>query len=181
MLAAAEKLGSYPSSFSMGPIIEPIADAAAVPEPEMAPKSMFAITFVWASAPGARPVMSFARLIRRTAIPPLFIILPARIKKGMANRLNTEIPEKILCAPVRTATFVSMIGSMAHTEEMPSATAIGTPASSMMTSRTNMINPETNAVFIIETPFPQIILSLPDAPAHSLYTNPQYLIWNTAQ
>ena len=48
------------------------------------------------------------------------------------------------------------------------------PASSMMTSRTNMINPETNAVFIIETPFPQIILSLPGAPAHIRCTDPQY-------
>ena len=155
-------------------MMDPMAEAAAVPEPEMAPKSMFAMTFVWASAPGARPVMSFARLIRRTAMPPLFMIFPARMKNGMARRLNTEIPEKILCAPVRTATLVSITGRMAHTEEIPSATAMGTPASSMMTSRTNMINPETNAVFIIETPFPQIILSLPGAPAHIHCTDPQY-------
>ena len=46
--------------------MEPIAEAAAVPEPEMAPKSIFATTFVCASAPGARPVTNFARLIRRT-------------------------------------------------------------------------------------------------------------------
>ena len=38
MLTAAEKFGSYPSSFSIGPMIDPIADAAAVPEPEMEPK-----------------------------------------------------------------------------------------------------------------------------------------------
>ena len=46
MLTAAEKFGSYPSSFSIGPMIEPIADAAAVPEPEIEPKSMLARTFV---------------------------------------------------------------------------------------------------------------------------------------
>ena len=45
-LTAAEKLGSYPSSFSIGPMMEPIADAAAVPEPEILPNNMFAITFV---------------------------------------------------------------------------------------------------------------------------------------
>ena len=33
ILAAAEKLGSYPSSFSIGPMIDPMALAAAVPEP----------------------------------------------------------------------------------------------------------------------------------------------------
>ena len=46
IFAAAEKLGSYPSSFSIGPMIEPIAEAAAVPEPDIAPNSIFARTFV---------------------------------------------------------------------------------------------------------------------------------------
>ena len=128
--------------------MEPIAEAAAVPEPEMAPKSILATTFVCASAPGARPVTNFARLIRRTAIPPLFIIFPARIKKGMASRLNTEIPEKILWAPVRTATLVSITGRIAQMEEIPRATAIGTPAISMITSSTRIIKPESNAVLI---------------------------------
>ena len=109
---------------------------------------MLARTFVWASAPGARPVISFARLIRRTAIPPLFIIFPARMKNGIASRLNTEIPEKILWDPVRTATSTSMTGRIAHTEDTPSATAIGTPAISMITRRTKIINPDNTAIFI---------------------------------
>ena len=96
MLAAAEKSLSYPSSSSMGPMMEPMAEAAAVPEPEMAPKSMLATALVWARAPGMLPVNSLAKLIRRMAMPPLFIMLPARMKKGMASRLKTEMPEKIL-------------------------------------------------------------------------------------
>ena len=96
MLAAAEKSLSYPSSSSMGPMMDPMAEAAAVPEPEIAPKSMLATALVWARAPGMLPVNSLAKLIRRMAMPPLFIMLPARMKKGMASRLKTEMPEKIL-------------------------------------------------------------------------------------
>lgn len=81
MLAAAEKSLSYPSSSSMGPMMDPMAEAAAVPEPEMAPKSMLATALVWARAPGMLPVNSLAKLIRRMAMPPLFIMLPARMKR----------------------------------------------------------------------------------------------------
>ena len=70
MLAAAEKSLSYPSSSSMGPMMDPMAEAAAVPEPEMAPKSMLATALVWARAPGMLPVNSLAKLIRRMAMLP---------------------------------------------------------------------------------------------------------------
>ena len=85
------------------------------------------------------------------AIPPLFMIFPARIKKGMARRLNTEIPENILCAPVSTAAPVSSTGRMAQMDDTARATAMGTPARSMMTSNTNMINPQATAIFISYT------------------------------
>lgn len=83
------------------------------------------------------------------AMPPLFIMLPARIKNGIASRLKTEMPEKIRCAPVKTATSKSMIGRMAHTEETPSATAIGTPAISMIISVIKIIKPHKIAVLIV--------------------------------
>jgi len=76
---------------------------------------------------------------------------PARIKKGMARRLNTEIPENILCAPVSTAAPVSSTGRMAQMDDTARATAMGTPARSMMTSNTNMINPQATAIFISYT------------------------------
>ena len=50
----------------------------------------------------------------------------------MANKLNTLIPEKILCAPVTTATFRSITGKIAQTLLIPNATAMGTPAISII-------------------------------------------------
>ena len=132
--------------------MEPIAEAAAVPEPEMAPKSIFATALVWANAPGILPVKSFAKLMRRMAIPPLFIRFPARIKKGMARRLNTEIPEKILCAPVSTLAPMFKTGKIAQMEETANATAIGTPAISMTASNTNIISPQSPAIVILSPP-----------------------------
>ena len=49
-------------------MMEPMADAAAVPEPDMAPKSILATALVCARAPGIFPVNSFAKLMRRMAI-----------------------------------------------------------------------------------------------------------------
>ncbi len=46
ILAAAEKSRSYPSSSSIGPMMEPMAEAAAVPEPDIAPNSMLATALV---------------------------------------------------------------------------------------------------------------------------------------
>ena len=154
-------------------MMEPIAEAAAVPEPEIAPKSMFATAFVCARAPGMLPTKSFARLIRRIAIPPLFIRLPARMKNGIASRLNTEIPEKIRCAPVRTATFKSRTGRIAQMEDTASATAIGTPAISMIIKRTKIISPDTSAVFIIISP--------PLLFSRNLYTDQLHLKFHKSQ
>ena len=56
--------------------------------------------------------------------------------------------DKILCAPVNTATFKSMTGRIAHTDEIPSAIAIGTPATNIIISRTKMISPEIIAILI---------------------------------
>ena len=136
----------------MGPMMEPMAEAAAVPEPEIAPKSMLATALVCARAPGIFPVNSLAKLISRMAIPPLFMIFPARIKNGMASRLNTEIPEKIRCAPVSTPRPTSSTGRMAQMEDTARATEMGTPASSITSSNSKIISPQTTAIFIIRPP-----------------------------
>ena len=44
MLTAALNWGSYPSCSSSGPMVPPMAAAAAAPEPEMAPNIMLATT-----------------------------------------------------------------------------------------------------------------------------------------
>ena len=59
-----------------------------------------------------------------------------------------EIPEKILCAPVKTAGPNSSTGRIAPMDETANATAIGTPASNNTTNNTKIISPEINAMLI---------------------------------
>ena len=86
----------------------------------------------------------------------MFIILPARMKNGIAIRLNTDIPENILCAPVTSAGSVDNTGSIAQIDETASETAIGAPAISIITRITNIIRPESHAILIL------LLLSLPN-------------------
>src|SRR5664280_1501081 len=86
MLTAAAKFLSYFSLASSGPIVDPIAAAAATADPLTAPKSALAATLVWANEPGILPTITLAALISKRAIPPLFMITPARTKNGMASR-----------------------------------------------------------------------------------------------
>ena len=74
----------------------PIAAAAAAPEPDIAPNNILATTFDCASAPGIRPLITLAQLTSLVAIPPLFIILPARMKNGIAISENELEPANIL-------------------------------------------------------------------------------------
>ena len=82
----------------------------------------------------------------------LFMIFPARMKNGMARRLNTDMPEKILCAPVSTAAPVLSTGRMAQMDDTARATAMGTPAKSITTKSTKIISPQTTAIFILLHP-----------------------------
>ena len=70
----------------------PIAAAEATPEPLIEPNSILATTLVCAKGPGKKLLTNLAQLIKRIAIPPLFIKLPARIKNGMANRAKESSP-----------------------------------------------------------------------------------------
>lgn len=161
ILAAAENPRSYPALSSMGPMMEPIAEAAAVPEPEIAPKSMLATTFVCAREPGILPVKRLAKLIRRSAIPPRFIIFPAKIKNGMASKLKTDIPEKMRWALVSTVGPRFITGKMPQQEEIASETAIGAPAISNRAKTIIIIRPESTAILMIYFPPFQHFVFLP--------------------
>ena len=76
-------------------MIEPIAEAAATPEPEIAPNIMLAMQLVWAKEPGTLPTNRRAKFMSLSAIPPWFMILPARMKNGIAIKVKTEMPEKV--------------------------------------------------------------------------------------
>ena len=64
--------------------------------------------------------------------------MPARMKNGIAVRLNLLMPTKVRWAAVSTATFRSMEERMAVSEETAIAYEIGTPKNSR-TSRTARI------------------------------------------
>ena len=66
-------------------------------------------------------------------MPPWFIRLPARIKNGIAVRLNLLMPTNVLCAAVTTEISSGTVCRIAASAEIPIEYAIGTPSA----SRTN--------------------------------------------
>ena len=71
--------------------IEPIATTVAGEMPETAAKSMQARTDAMASPPRKWPREATAKSIIRRATPPVVMKLPARMKKGMASRVNCSL------------------------------------------------------------------------------------------
>jgi AGCS family alanine or glycine:cation symporter len=94
VLAQGVKRGLMSNEAGQGTITMPAAAADA--EPEIAPNSAFAPTLVTSSAPGHFPRIAITKSTRRFAIPPRFIRFPAKIKNGIAVRLNLLIPTKVL-------------------------------------------------------------------------------------
>ena len=76
----------------MGLSVPPTAAAAATAEPEIEPNIILASTLTCPNDPGTRPTITCARLMRRIAIPPLFIRVPAKIKKGIASSAKLSSP-----------------------------------------------------------------------------------------
>src|SRR5699024_3428580 len=85
LTAAANRL-SYPSFCCIGTIIPPIAVEAAIAELEIAPNKELPIILVCAKDPGILPPNNFANSTNLVAIPPLFIIIPDKMKNGIATR-----------------------------------------------------------------------------------------------
>ncbi len=127
ILTEALKLGSYPALRISGVMIAPIADAAAAAEPLIAPKSIFAITLTTANPPGSRPTKTFANSMSRIAIPPLFMIFPAKTKNGIASIEKLSSPDAIRNAYVVKAGIESMLTSIVIVPATPIPYATGTP------------------------------------------------------
>ena len=88
-------------------MIVPMAAAAATAAPETAPNSELATTLVWARPPGARPTSTMAASMRRPAMPPWFMMTPARMKNGIASSVKLLMPVKISAAVFIEATPTS--------------------------------------------------------------------------
>jgi len=136
----------------MGPRMPPMAEAAATPEPEMAPKSMLATMLVWAREPGSLWANIWAHPINRLAMPPLFMMLPASTKKGMASREKELAPVKVRLAAVIMACWKGRTTMTAAAAPAPMERPMGKPRASMMTMDTTMTRAAIAACSIIQSP-----------------------------
>src|SRR5665648_424966 len=123
-----------------------VAAAAATADPLTEPNNALAATLVWASEPGILPTITLAALISKRAIPPLFMITPARTKNGMASRGKELIPRKTCWAEVRTPFSTPRMTNMARVAESPTPTLIGAPMRRKTAMPTPRMRPASAAV-----------------------------------
>ena len=79
-------------------MIEPIAATVPGPEPEMAAKNMHDRIVTIPRLPGTCPNMRRKMRMMSWVSPPFSMMLPARIKAGMASSAKLSTPLKMLCA-----------------------------------------------------------------------------------
>src|SRR5688572_9437032 len=78
-----------------GIMVEPMADTSATVEPEMPEKIYSATTTAIDRPPRTQPMSTCASRTRRTAMPPVSMSAPARMKRGMARRTNESTPSNV--------------------------------------------------------------------------------------
>jgi hypothetical protein len=91
---------------------------------------MFPTTFVCARAPGIRPASTRARSTSRRAMPPLFMMLPAKMNSGTASSEKLSIPTFICWPMTYVASSHLRNTSAVRNEATPSPTEMGTPTAS---------------------------------------------------
>ncbi len=80
-----------------GIIVAPIAETSATVEPEMPEKMYSATTTAMARPPRIQPTSACARCTERTAMPPVSISMPAKMKSGIASSTNESTAWWICC------------------------------------------------------------------------------------
>ena len=106
-------------------MVEPMAETSATVEPEIPEKMYSATTTAIERPPRIHPTSTWARRTRRTAMPPVSIRAPARMKRGIASRTKESTPSKICFT-----TTVSGYCPLHHNPrkpETPITKATGTP------------------------------------------------------
>ena len=104
----------------------PIAKVVATDEPETAAKIMHTITQVMGRPPRTSARMLSTRSTRRDEMPPAAMMLPARMKKGMAASGNLS---RAMKACWGTTMRGRPVNSVPMTPDRPMATATGTAIS----------------------------------------------------
>jgi hypothetical protein len=104
----------------------PMAAASATAAPVIPAKIMALTTMTWPSPPLKCPTKFCANRNRRFVIPPAFMRLPVRMKKGMARRVKLVVLEYILAGTMHK-TLVSPSATKKMTAVKPMAMAMGSP------------------------------------------------------
>ena len=73
-----------------------MAEAEAIADPAMAPINMADTILINASPPGKNPTRVLAKEINLLAMPPLLMICPDSMKKGMAKSAKLSNPVAIV-------------------------------------------------------------------------------------
>src|SRR5699024_3215415 len=167
MFVAAAYFLSYPLFSCSGPMMRPMAAAEATLEPAIEPNSMLPTTFVCASDPGILPTSTLAKLISLNAIPPLFMIIPARTNKGTASIVKLFISVTRRWAPVKIVVSNGRMSINVNRELNRMDMAIGNPTVRNKSSRPNIVMPD-NTVTLIDWSHPHL-LYLPNAQYASCY------------
>ena len=105
---------------------EPIAAAEAIADPETAPNSIAETILTNANPPGNPPTIVFAKSIKRLAIPPVAMMLPERIKNGIANKVKLSNAVAICCETVLIAGVNPVPITNTNVVGIPIQNAIGT-------------------------------------------------------
>ena len=118
----------------------PIAEAEAIADPAMAPINMADTILINANPPGKNPTKVLAKEINRSAIPPLLIICPESMKKGMAKSAKLSNPVAIRCETVVVAAENGMAAIRVNIDDMAIHQATGTPKTKRIRKlKTNII------------------------------------------
>ena len=113
--------------------IRPRAATVAGPEPEMAAKKQATMTHTMATPPFRWPTQASARLINLPEMPDFSMMLPPRMKKGMASSTDLLVAAETSWGTVPSTTDTGRPApstSMERMLETPRQTAIGVPKSS---------------------------------------------------
>ena len=123
--AVAKGAGYFRFNIS-GIVIEPIAAVSALAEPQTPEKNIVPKTTTMPKPPRTRPTRTKDMFTIRPAIPPWPIIVPAKIKSGIANKVNESMPLRIFCGKV-TKNSGEMMNKPTEVA-IPKEIAIGTDA-----------------------------------------------------
>ena len=109
-------------------MVAPMAETSAMVEPEMPEKMYSATTTAIARPPRIQPTSACARCTSRTAMPPVSISMPAKMKSGIASSTNESTAWWICC--MMTMSGNSPLHQSPASPAAPIANATGTPRSS---------------------------------------------------